>query len=149
MIGDVRIKRADGGKGSGNFGHAGRKGEVGGSAPSNNAIPEKNRNGDCYSSAVNLVMKLNSMGDKKAKLVHGIVTGQGALKGLEYSHAWVESGDMVLDYSNGRELVVPKELYYKIGKITKTKKYGYMEMLQNLVKKEHYGPWDKMFEGYP
>ena len=64
-------------------------------------INEGTTNGDCYHAAGNLA--INFIGDKNAKLVHGMVHGQGKLKGLKYGHAWVEYKDSALDHSNGNK----------------------------------------------
>ncbi len=53
--------------------------------------------GDCYQAAGRLIM--NFMGESNAKLVHGMVHGQGSLTGLKFGHAWVEYGGKCLDHS--------------------------------------------------
>ena len=58
--------------------------------------------GDCYQAAGRLVTSLGS----GAKLVHGMVEGQGHLKGLKFGHAWVEKGGKVYDYSNGKKITI-------------------------------------------
>lgn len=114
-----------------------------------NKVPKKNKNGNCYESALHLMMDFYQKGLKDIKLVHGIVTGQGALEGIEYGHAWVELNSMVFDSSNGRDLVLPKKQYYDIGKIKITRKYNYDDMLKMMDKYGTYGPWDKVFKNYP
>lgn len=106
------------------------------------SIPEKNKHGNCYTSAVNYVMK-----HPDTILVHGIVTGQGAIEGIEYGHAWVEDGDTVIDTASGKEL--PKFLYYALGNIHYTKRYSYNDMLEKMLETETYGPWDKKILQYP
>ena len=48
---------------------------------------------------------------------YAYVQGQGKLKGQKILHAWNENGDVVLDFSNGKKIVMRKEKYYKLAKI--------------------------------
>jgi len=102
--------------------------------------------GDCYEAAARLIIESDFLGEKiSLTLIHGFVTGQGKLEGVVYGHAWVEDKKgNVLDYSNDRKLVVPKELYYSIGKIDhkKQKRYSSKETRKMLNKYEHWGPWE-------
>jgi hypothetical protein len=77
-------------------------------------------------------------------LVHGEVTGQGAIAGVKYGHAWVEEGDMVIDKSNGRDLKIPKIMYYALGHIHSDRvfKYTFDEFKKKVSKYKHWGPWD-------
>lgn len=110
---------------------------------SGKSIPSKNRGGDCYQAAANYVIEHAILGqDKHLVLVHGLVTGQGAIEGIQYGHAWVEDGDTVIDVSNGRNLRLPKDLYYTIGHITHTFEYKAEEAQKKLLQTEKYGPWD-------
>ena len=97
--------------------------------------------GDCYQAAGRLIM--NFMGDKKHKLVHGMVNGQGALKGLRFGHAWVEYGSKVMDHSNGKKQEMPKALYYAVGNIKprECKYYTGEEAATWMLKSKHWGPW--------
>jgi hypothetical protein len=108
-------------------------------------IPDENKNGDCFVIALNKAME----DPQRYTLVHGVVTGQGAIEGIEYTHAWVEDGDMVIDMTLPASMQrFPKVAYYAIGNIKITRKYNYRQMLENVCKYETYGPWDKVFEGY-
>lgn len=111
--------------------------------------------GDCMEAAVNLMMRYHSdFFGKPIKsvsgnpfLVHALVYGQGALMGLRFPHAWVEDGDTVHDYSNGGKTVMPKDQYYKLGKISPNEKgayfrYNYSTMKWYLRRTKHYGPWE-------
>ena len=109
-------------------------------------IPEENKNGNCFVVAFNEVVHNPDMG---YKLVHGIVTGQGAIQGLQYCHAWVEKDGKVIDKTLPTHMQeFPLEFYYAIGNIKKVKKYTYKQTLENACKYETYGPWDPMFGGY-
>ena len=72
--------------------------------------------GDCYEAAGKLILYDRGKMEN-AKLVHGMVNGQGPLNGVRYGHAWVELDDIVFDYSNGRKLEIPKRVYYHVGQI--------------------------------
>ena len=105
-------------------------------------VPEENKHGNCFVVAFNYVMS-----HPNATLVHGIVTGQGPLDGLQYNHAWAEEGDTVID--NTINLTVPKLIYYAIGHIKIVKKYSYEQMIDNALSYRTYGPWDKELMQYP
>lgn len=99
--------------------------------------------GDCYEVAGKAMIDSRLPG---LKLVHAHVTGQGPLKGKRYGHAWNEIGDVVLDNSNGRQIVMRKEQYYSLGNVlTQPGDYAIYdaeEARKKLVKHKHYGPWD-------
>lgn len=99
--------------------------------------------GDCFSAAADLIISLDLT---DARLVHGMVTGTGEIKGLRHPHAWVEMNNLVLDYSNGSEVVCDRPMYYEAGEIEPLKKceyrtYSFDEMMELLIDKLHYGPW--------
>ena len=98
--------------------------------------------GDCYQAAGRLI--INFMGDKSARLVHGMVEGQGSLKGLKFGHAWVEYGGKCLDHSNGKKQEIPKTIYYAVGNIMpqECKYYAPRETTRKMMKHKHWGPWD-------
>ena len=98
--------------------------------------------GDCYQAGGRLIM--NFFGDKRHKLVHGMVNGQGALEGKRYGHCWVESSNTVLDHSNGRKLEIPKNVYYALGRVKpgQCKYYAPKEAAKFMLEKGHWGPWE-------
>ena len=59
---------------------------------------------------------------------------------------WIEKGNQVLDYSNGKNLKINKKKYYELGGIPvkpyKLYKYTSTEMAVKMIKSEHWGPWD-------
>ena len=104
-----------------------------------------NRGGDCYEAAGRFITDAGMFGsDEDLTLVHGIVSGQGELTGIDYGHAWVEDGNIVIDKANGRDLKIPKQVYYSIGNIEKSKTYRYTirETRKKIVDSGHWGPWD-------
>ena len=98
--------------------------------------------GDCYQAGGRLIM--NFFGDKEHKLVHGMVSGQGALEGVRFGHCWVESKGTVLDHSNDRKLEIPKDVYYLLGRIDPAECHYYTpeEAAKKMTDKGHWGPWD-------
>ena len=111
-------------------------------------VPEENKHGNCFVVALHKFME----NPQKYILVHGIVTGQGPLEGLQYCHAWVidERADKVIDMTlpTGSQQI-PLGLYYWVGKIDITREYNAAEVSKMLDKYGTYGPWDKVFDGYP
>jgi hypothetical protein len=115
-------------------------------------IPKKKRMGDCYLVAGQMAMgtfyknKYDSEFIGTPYLVHAEVVGQGAIEGIRYGHAWVEDDVFVYDFSNGRELTVPKALYYQMGQIIKQQpkyfRYTFEEATKKMVETKHYGSWD-------
>ena len=109
-------------------------------------IPEENQHGDCFKVAVETMMK-----HQNYTLVHAVVSGQGPLEGVEYTHAFCidEGADVVVDNTQkGSNRRIPTGLYYMLGHIEITKEYSFKEMLENLVEYETYGPWDPVFDNY-
>ena len=115
--------------------------------------------GDCYVAAGDIVMDylLNQRGFGAYRsefefhgtpyLVHAEVAGQGHLEGIRYGHAWIEDDNLVYDYSNGRKIVFPKQLYYSIGDVDednpmKYQKYTFEEANSRMMKTGNYGCWD-------
>ncbi len=119
-------------------------------------LSSKDKGGNCYEVAGKIAMN-----DKLPKLpkefnmlqfqgtpyvVHAEVLGQGAISGLRYGHAWVEDDLFVYDFSNGREITLPKQLYYQWGDVKliapKYYKYTFKEAIDKMLQTGHYGSWD-------
>ena len=104
------------------------------------------KTGDCYQAAGNFIIDNLSKRDDLI-LVHAQVVGQGAIQGVKYGHAWVEDKEgNVHDYSNGRNIVLPKQVYYMLGGVKEVEpiyyKYTMKEARNKMLKEGHYGPWD-------
>lgn len=116
----------------------------------NQFIVESNDGGDCYEAAGRLILfgddELNSYGE--LYLIHGMVDGQGPLKGIRYDHAWCEDDHLIYDFSNGRRLIFPKQLYYSIGNIKESEnfKYSKEEARKFILDTGTWGPWERVFE---
>lgn len=107
--------------------------------------------GDCYFIAGKFALdRVKGIKDHKfigtPYVVHAEVAGQGSLTGIGYGHAWIEDDVFVYDHSNGRQLMLPKELYYNAGKVNKVKpryyKYTFEEAMKKMLETGHYGSWD-------
>ena len=95
--------------------------------------------GDCYRAAAELVLRRP---DLHLTLVHGTCVGHGAIEGIAFGHAWAEVGDVVFDFSQGRNAVVWKTLYYKAGTCRNVTLYTREEAIRMALFHKHYGPWD-------
>lgn len=75
-------------------------------------------------------------------LVHGRPTLQRS-PFCKYGHAWLEIGD-ALCYDSERDLVVPKVLFYAIGKINPDECYYYdVPTFRKMINESgHWGPWE-------
>jgi hypothetical protein len=115
-------------------------------------MKRKIKGGDCYYIAGQFAMD-NVFSPKKIDykgtpyLVHAEVQGQGKVSNLRYGHAWIEDDENVYDFSNARELIIPKVLYYAIGDIRtnnpkKYQKYTFSEARKRMLQYKHYGCWD-------
>ena len=139
------------------WGHNPEKYKTGGTVyDKGSKIPSKNKGGDCYYVAGSIAMKQKLPTFAKEKqypdfngtpyVVHSEVSGQGAISGLRYGHAWVEDDLYVYDFSNGREIVFPKQLYYAMGNVVEKKpkyyKYTFQEAVDKMLKTGHYGSWE-------
>ena len=99
------------------------------------------KSGDCYNVHGKMMIdKVHRNEDAGWKIVHGIATGQGPIKGVKFGHCWLEKGPLVFDFSNGKSIVMPKSQYYRIGKIKKTKKYTGKEYMKRVSETGTYGP---------
>lgn len=104
---------------------------------------ESKKWGDCFQVAGRNMLDSNI---PELTLVHALVYGEGQLEGRRFPHAWNEVGDVVIDNSNGKNIVVRKELYYDRGKVKPNEPGAYVKFdkeqaLINMVKYKHWGPW--------
>ncbi len=95
--------------------------------------------GDCFKVAYEIILcnpnKFDFIGEPF--LVHAVVNGGGKLTGIKHTHAWVEDDIFAYDYANGREFIVPKGEYYRIGGMrwtdsTQYRKYDKQEAMKRV-----------------
>lgn len=83
------------------------------------------------------------------RIVHGTPVGtSGEIVGMRHWHAWVEvetgAGEWtVLDYSNGKDVRIPRLLYYAIGRLDESCvwRFTLAEAERLRRKHRHCGPW--------
>lgn len=107
--------------------------------------------GNCYEIAAKLVTGEEGRQLEMVELCHATVTGQGPIDGCKFGHAWLEhtvripNSDaqirMVLDKSNGRDVSLPADFYYRLGNISEVQRYSISETRAKLVLTGNYGPW--------
>lgn len=119
-------------------------------------MTKKQKIGDCYEVAGRMAILGLSKAPNgqmflgKPMVVHGEVEGQGKIKGLRYGHAWVEDDVYVYDFSNSKNLMLIKQVYYYLGKINQDKpkiyKYYFSQARKKMIKTGDFGPWDLITE---
>ena len=104
--------------------------------------------GECYENAASMLVMRNLSSVKlteNARLVHGRPTLQ-CEPFIEYGHAWIEDGDLVIDPSVDamNPTTMPRFLYYSLGKIDHEQCLVYTkeEARRWLLAYMHYGPWE-------
>lgn len=108
-------------------------------------IPEENKGGNCYVSALEEYV----YSGYKGVLVHGVVMGRGAIAGIRFGHAWVERDGKVIDKTMPKQMMeLPIDVYYMLGEVAITRKYTGIEVARMVDKYGTYGPWDKIFDKY-
>ena len=78
--------------------------------------PASERLGNCFDENFAVYLKMMKKG---AKFIHGEMRSRLAewsetddCRGMPMWHVWVEVDDMVYDCSNGKKLIMPKEMFY-------------------------------------
>jgi hypothetical protein len=88
---------------------------------------------------------INAADPDELTLVHAEITGQGPIEGMKLGHAWVETDSgWVIDCSNGNDIVMRRDQYYRVARVTRSKVHRYTaeETVKNMLKFGNYGPWD-------
>lgn len=100
--------------------------------------------GNCYQGAALIADYLVGAGlpEEKIRIAHGMVSGQGRLRGIRFDHAWVEIAERwVMDGETWGTL--HRARYYDLGSIRHedVSRYTIAEAGHQMVSTEHYGPW--------
>lgn len=71
-------------------------------------------------------------------------TVQHAIEPVRYAHCWLELNCMVLDISNGKTNLLPKDLYYAAGQINEDEvlRYTRMQAAKHMADTGKWGPWE-------
>ena len=115
--------------------------------------------GDCYE--VHGRFMLDNFRDADDYiLVHAEVMGQGQLAGIPYGHCFLihKATDTVHDRSNGRDIKMPRVIYYHLGKIDQSRywddelgrvertpkiyEYTQKEVMGWMSETGTFGPWE-------
>lgn len=107
------------------------------------------RTGNCFTAAIDTLNIALEAGAERVMLVHGLPTGTGGdIEGVVHWHAWVEvftadAGWTILEFSNGKEIIVSRSSYYKIGRLHNRNVWRYSpgDVSRQVVRHEHAGPW--------
>jgi hypothetical protein len=109
--------------------------------------------GNCFEHSAKYVMDVHP--DRNLTLVHCTVTGTGdKVKGIEYSHAFVIEDlgvmmvaiDVTKDDGLENPVVVPLDLYRKIGNVQNEIYYTREEARRECLATRHYGAWDERLQ---
>ena len=113
------------------------------------------RTGDCYKAAGRHVYDATLSGKAEGMvLVHGVVSGQGALgrpahrprmgRGRAALPGFRGLFWIVVDLSQGRNLVLPREHYYWVGQVEPEEcwRYAPEEAMAFMAGSGHWGPWE-------
>ena len=109
----------------------------------------KQGKGDCYQTSGGIAIDGGIKGIEfvgKPYVVHAEVRGQGDLMGVRFGHSWVEDDEFVYDYSNGKDLKIPKFFYYYLGDIQKVEpkyyRYTFAQAKKKMLESGHFGSWE-------
>jgi hypothetical protein len=115
--------------------------------------------GDCYEVHGRFMLDNHLEADDYI-LVHAEVMGQGQLAGIPYGHCFLihKATDTVRDMSNGRDINMPRAIYYLLGKIDmaqywddelgpveripKIYEYSRDEVMNWMSETGTFGPWE-------
>ena len=114
--------------------------------------------GDCFEAALSFVMTVPDDELPSYRVCNGEPIGQGAIEGVRHAHAWVEHTVevtwpgiegykfplvTVIDRSNGKDVSMLAQLYYKLGQIEPDEvvRYEVADARRMAVRHGHWGPW--------
>ncbi len=101
--------------------------------------------GDCYEVAGRLII---AEADDRLELVHATVVGPGTPR---HGHAGVEGTTdiggfplrLCIDKSNGNDVALPADGYYRLGQVEDVRRYTREEALVLMLRTRHFGPWEE------
>ena len=112
--------------------------------------------GDCFVANAKYILNNFVFGKEKFTykdifLCHGYVVGSKlypSVKNKVFVHAWVEIGEIFLDFSNNNQIAMKRSTVYESGRILLNTiiRYTPKKVAEFIKKYEHYGPWDDSFK---
>lgn len=103
--------------------------------------PPQPATGDCFSAAGKFIAQDHVVRfPKDFRLVHAKLAR--LRQDVTANHAWVEEGDQVHEVSNGRHLIVPKQVYYRDVGVVDVRTFAPLEAIRLMISHGHWGPWD-------
>lgn len=102
--------------------------------------------GDCFH--INGMAIIDNNEFANAKLIHAVAVLRCPPYN-EFVHCYLEVGERAVDFSNGKKVELPLDLYEAIGNVNQAKRIAYTkdEVIKMLLLHEHWGSWDKKLEG--
>lgn len=82
-------------------------------------------------------------------LVHALIVGQGPIEGVVHWHAWVEHGPVAYDWSNGKNISLPVDVYRALARVQQSWEYDAREAAQMMRLTQHFGPWQGPVDDHP
>jgi len=99
-------------------------------------VVEEQKPGDCYEVHAKAIID----GLLPGMLCHGTVWHQET---GWHGHCWIEvNDDVVLDFSNGHQVIVRRDAYYELGKVKNVKRYNPEQARELMEKEGTYGEWE-------
>lgn len=108
-------------------------------------MARSSRGGDCYA-ACGRVILLD--GDRNMRVCHGEVFN--AKSGRFHGHGWLETTEPVFgtvlcrDIANERDMTLPRDAYYRLGRVRKVRRFTGEEARLLLAQTGRWGPWQKV-----
>jgi 2'-5' RNA ligase len=98
--------------------------------------------GQCFECSARWLILEQGVEFENARLVHGTVAGRGIREGERFTHGWIEIEDAWV-YDRAQDILTPKANYYNLAQVEDMVSYTADEVRINLLKSEHWGPWDE------
>lgn len=103
--------------------------------------------GHCFSYANQLIQEMvndDVIPEKNIIVCHALIVEPCAKNQKRFPHAWIEANGRCYDWQRKIAGIgsLPKEDFYELFKPTSIKKYNYTQVLVNILKFKHHGPWE-------
>ena len=106
--------------------------------------------GECFYKSCTFLLDLPQDALKDARLVHGLVDGQGPMDGIRFPHAWVEVsiGGCMFVWDPEAKALLQRHRYYEAGRIVEDEltRYTGAKAWMHVSQTGHAGPWEDRFD---